>query len=239
MGRKRIGQTRKRGGASTENKLGLVLGFTAAQGHTRNVVSKASEVSKSVRSNYLTETLRKKRINLKKNAFFKNYTEEMYGSKLHYAIKKQDPYAVKLVLPTSTLHVRHFNQTPLETAFSQLRMILDQAKDPHNALEIINILLLAKAPVTPLVIQELWSISNDDPLRQLLKQHPILKEKTVEFKESVLNAYDTELYQIERDIEGERSEFRRGENGGYGYVPQSFYDERSEILQKTLRLLEF
>ena len=231
--------------AERANKLSTVLGLTAAQGFGKNIVSQVLATSKVSQSNYLTNTLRKKRLNEAKARFFKNYDEQVNGSRLLYAIEKEDPFAVKLVVKEPGMN--------LELMKSALKSLLDSMIDTvgeeisrkqfyryhrqlhmerveekkrvklNTMMEIFDILFKAGAKIGLDELKKIWSTG--EFVYTFLEKYPQLIQPSRFYQNELLQYLQENLEYTEEEIYSEQHEFHRGENGGYGFVPAHLRDE--------------
>lgn len=236
--RRRSKNTEKK--KQTANRFQNVLGITAAMGYNKNMLSTASELSKKAQTNYLINTLRKKRFEEKKKQFFKNQT----GSRLEHAISKASPFAVKMVLKEPGTNIEGKTnssygippKTPLELAFWHLGISTLGKKGGKRAddlLEIIHILLQAGAVVTVESMKSLWNLDGDLTYR-LLEQNPALKENTFEYASELQMGFHKQLDSIKKEIQSEKN--------GYGYENYNsnyLTKEYDEVEEKLYFLKDF
>ena len=227
-----------------ENLLSLSMGITAKSGFNKNVLSQAIATSKATQTNYLITLARQKRLANAKKRFFTKYNERTNRSRLHYAIKKQDPFAVKLVLgePGVNMTIRNISlRTPLQTAISYLidiaeeeiteniayqKQFEERAKQKtirlNKAFEILDLLVNQGAIFGVEELSKLW---NSSVIGIILERYPQIIPTSYTHRQAIQEYLRGELASVEAEIDEERHEFHRGENGGYGFVPPYLYDE--------------
>lgn len=236
-------QERKR----QENLLSFAMGMTAKAGFNKNVLSQALATSKATQTNYLITLARKKRLENAKKRFFQNYNERTDGSQLHYAIQKEDPFAVKLVLgEPGILQTRGPGaRTPLQTLLNRLLNVIDEpieeniwyhsrfqkrVKEKEARIEVLmkiyDLLVKAGARVGVEELNLLWS---SYAIESFLDLYPELVQPSFFHRREIMTYLRNELNDIRRDIREEQGEFHRGEFGGYGFVPEYLIREEERI----------
>lgn len=249
-------------------KLQSVLGLTAAQGFGRNIFSGILASSKGQQENYLTASLREKRLEeapqLRFQKKMRNKLQEYdehpqyyHQSKLNFAVKKEDPELLAYILQEADTNISEeiAFSTALETILFRLSGVnleyqikgQDERLDRsyQNLREMVKLLLEAGSPVRAKTLALLWEQEPND-LHMILDTFPVLKDKTIEFQAQILLILHEELTSLENDIHemGLQMNFvRNGEDSGYHRfaIADSFYielDNKYAILSSLRSFLE-
>lgn len=175
-------KTRKQRGGSNNNEKATVenvLGITAAVGYNKNVLGKGSALSTRSRTNYLTNTLRKKKL----RNVFKGVKPVNW---LHYAVNKQDAYLVKRLLedppkefqaiikdPAVFLQKRYEGQTLIEKLLNENLYKLNTPWENKSILPILLSLLKHGAIIEDNMIPRLLSIVSLPTLDKIFEANPL------------------------------------------------------------------
>jgi Icc-related predicted phosphoesterase len=247
-------------------KLQAALGVTAAQGFGRNIFSGILASSKGQQENYLTASLREKRLaeaprlrHLKQMRNKLQKYEEypyIYNSKLMFAVSEMDPDLVQYILEQGDTNINLEDQTTRITALeSVLRYLLEinmtyneyseyNDQEKYEKLhQILSILMNAGATIRAKTLTLFWQQPPSE-IQYLLDTFPIFKEKTIEFQAQILLMLHEDITDIEHDIHeiGLEVEFvRNGENSGYYpvRVPDSYYTELDALHASIYNLRRF
>lgn len=243
-------------------KLQAALGYTAAQGFGRNIFSGILASSKGQQENYLTASLRKKRLaeapRLRYEKKMREYEEYpySYSSKLHFAVEKKDPELVQYILEQGDTNVNLEDQarrnTALEHALRDLVAVnmsynegneYAEQESYDNLHQIIGLLINAGASIRAQTLSFLWQQPPSE-IQYLLDTFPVLKEKTIEFQAEILQMLHQNITELEIEIHeiGLEEEFvRNGEHSGYYrvHVPNSYYTELDALYASINNLRRF
>jgi len=243
-------------------KLQAALGVTAAQGFGRNIFSGILATSKGQQENYLTTSLREKRLaetpRLRYEKKMREYEEYpySYSSKLHFAVEKKDPELVQYILEQGDTNVNLEDHTRRNTALEHALRDLVAVNMSYNGFnntaeqesyenlhQIISLLINAGASIRARTLSFLWQQPLNE-IQYLLDTFPVLKEKTIEFQAEILLMLHQNLTELEGDIHeiGLEVEFvRNGENSGYypAHVPDSYYTELDALYASINNLRKF
>jgi hypothetical protein len=235
-----MSKTRKQRGGSNNNEnasLENVLGITAAVGYNKNVLGKGSALSTRSRSNYLTNTLRKKKL----RNMFKGVKPVNW---LYYAVNKQDAYLVKRLLedppkefqaiikdPAVFLQKRYEGQTLIEKLLNENLYKLNTPWENKSILPILLLLLKHGAIIEDNMITRLLFIVSLPTLDKIFEANPL----ALGTLESILANLRKLISSQNRSVKELRSRYAWG-NGDLSYLRDA--EEKLESLFQLFKVFK-
>ena len=220
------------------DKLQNILGIVSAVGYNENVLPLAASLSKRSRSNYLTSTLLKKKVEHAKAQAAKRYNYNLKLNALQQAVVNMNAEGVKeYFLKTKKQNLRlededHTGKTPLEVVFQRITKQNETA-----AREIVKLLLEKGAKIRRKTMFMLWDIDYEN-LYYFLQTFPAFRHRTLVYKDQILDELKYRLQIVQTDINEAKLDFNRN-YGGYGRVPGYLLEEYDRQEERIYAFREF